>query len=239
MTRCLVRQPGALLLIGVGGGSVIKDFAARGWRVDAVEIDPVVVKVARRDFGLEESEGRVYTMDGRLFLKSRGEAYDVIVMDAYGSSSIPFHLVTVESFGLIASRLRPGGVLAINVEATGWHVEVIGAIAATLRRHFAHVIALPAQSRPEEFGNVVILASDTDLEAWATVGRIPEGGKACPVNSNRHASRGWKNRFVPDTGGAPVLTDDLNPVDLWSDEINSVARKDLHRYFEEQGLPSF
>ncbi len=239
MTRCLVRQPGTLLLIGVGGGSVIKDFAAHGWRVDAVEIDPVVVKVAQRDFGLKESEGRVYTMDGRLFLKSHGGAYDIIVMDAFGSSSIPFHLVTVESFGLIASRLHPGGVLAVNVEATGWHGAVVKAIAATLRRHFSHVLALPAQPRPDQFGNVVILASDTDLEAWAIVGRIPEGGKGCPVNSNRYASRGWKNRFVPDTSSAPALTDDLNPVDLWSETINSVARKDLHRYFEEQGLPSF
>ena len=239
LTRCLVKQPGRLLLIGVGGGSVIKDFAAHGWRVDAVEIDPVVVKVARQHFGLEASEGSIYTMDGRQFLNSHKESYDVIAMDAFGSSSIPFHLVTAESFGLIASRLNPGGILAINVESTGWHGAVVRSIAATLRRHFAQVLALPAEANPGELGNLVILASDSDLEAWTTAGGSAGRGESCAVNRNPYAQRSWKDRFVPDTRGAPVLTDDLNPVDLWSEEINSVARKDLHRYFDEQGLRSY
>ena len=44
---------------------------------------------------------------------------------------------------------------------------------------------------------------------------------------------------MPDTRGMAILTDDLNPVDLWSEEVNFVARKDLHRYFNEQGLSSY
>ena len=35
----------------------------------------------------------------------------------------------------------------------------------------------------------------------------------------------------PATEGAPVLTDDLNPVDIWSERINRVARQGLHDYF--------
>ena len=46
----------------------------------------------------------------------------------------------------------------------------------------------------------------------------------------------WQKRFVPDTRDAPILTDDLNPVDLWSEEINLMARQGLHSYFEEVGL---
>ena len=45
----------------------------------------------------------------------------------------------------------------------------------------------------------------------------------------------WDNRFVPDITGVPVLTDDRNPVDLWSERINRAARRDLHEYFRELG----
>ena len=41
----------------------------------------------------------------------------------------------------------------------------------------------------------------------------------------------WDNRFVPGREGGQVLTDDLNPVDLWAEDINRVERRDLHRFF--------
>jgi spermidine synthase len=239
LARCVVKQPGRLLLIGIGGGSVIKDFAWEGWRVDAVEIDPVVVRMAQQYFGLQASEARVSVMDGRQFLITYADTYDVIALDAFGSSSIPFHLVTDESFGLVASRLNPGGVVAINIESAGWHTPVIRAVAATLKRHFDYVMAMPDEDDPGELGNVVILASDSDLEAWSRAGRHAGVSEGCEINTNRYANRGWKRRFLPDTRGVAVLTDDLNPVDVWSEEINLVSRMDLHRYFEEQGLVSY
>ena len=41
----------------------------------------------------------------------------------------------------------------------------------------------------------------------------------------------WDNRFEPDDSDAPILTDDLNPVDLWAEEINLAARRELHELF--------
>jgi hypothetical protein len=38
----------------------------------------------------------------------------------------------------------------------------------------------------------------------------------------------WDNRFVPATEGLPIVTDDRNPVDLWSERINLAARRLLH-----------
>jgi spermidine synthase len=229
LARCLVPKPGRVLVVGVGGGSVLKDFASRGWQVDAVEIDPVVVKVAREHFGLAAEDGQVFTMDGRRFVSGDVGPYDVIVLDAFGSSSIPFHLVTQEAFGLIASRLTPGGLLAINVESDGWHGDVVRAVSATLRTRFTHVVALPAEAAAGDLGNVVLLASRASFEV----------ARGCDALDRGFARRGWSNRFVPDTRRAPVLTDDLNPVDLWSERINVIAREDLHRYFDELRLKSY
>jgi spermidine synthase len=239
LARCLREEPGRLLLIGVGGGSVMKDFAAQGWGVDAVEIDPVVVEVAREYFGLAAADGEVHTMDGRQFLRSRNETYDVIAVDAFGSSSIPFHLVTGEVFGLMASRLGHDGILAINLEATGWHAPIVRAIAATLRPHFAHVLALPAEASSHELGNVVVFASNSAIGIAPGRDRDAAARPSCSVQRNGHARRAWENRFVPDIRGAAVLSDDLNPVDLWSEQANLVARLDLHRYFRALRLESY
>ncbi len=63
LTRHFFDAPGRMLLVGLGGGSVVKDFAAQGWKVDAVEIDPTVVEAAYQFFGLEADEGKVH-VDG-------------------------------------------------------------------------------------------------------------------------------------------------------------------------------
>ncbi|HUK63388.1 MAG TPA: hypothetical protein VLV15_08645, partial [Dongiaceae bacterium] len=41
----------------------------------------------------------------------------------------------------------------------------------------------------------------------------------------------WFNRFVPRTEGAVTITDDRNPIDLWSDPVQRAARAELHASF--------
>ncbi len=226
LTRDFFAQPGRMLLVGLGGGTLVKNFARAGWQVDAVEIDPVITRIARQYFGLADAEGRIYHVDGRRYLTARADAYDVIIMDAFGSSSIPFHLVTQESFGLIAARLNPGGVFAINVEATGWEDLIVRSLAATLGRHFSHVLAVPTYTPSDALGNVVLLAAHHDLS-------LPVEQPSEDPAFRQH--RAWNRRFAPDVRGAPILTDDLNPVDVWSEAINVLARKDLHAHFGEDG----
>jgi hypothetical protein len=193
-----------------------------------VEIDPAVTRIARRDFGLLPSEARVFDDDGRHYLAVTTETYDAIVLDAFGSSSIPFHLVMREAFALAASRLAPEGVLAVNVESVGWDDPLVGALAATLEQEFTHVLALPIAEPPNTLGNVVLFASRRELELAREIPPTPD--RFSTIYAQNH---GWDNRFVPRTADAPVLTDDLNPVDIWSERINRVARADLHEAFAD------
>ena len=89
-----------------------------------------------------------------ILAKARRGGYDLVVLDAFGSSSVPFHLVTEEAFGLVHSRLNEGGILAMNVEAVGWHDIIVHSLAATLGGQFAHVKVLPMEEPPDTFGNV-------------------------------------------------------------------------------------
>ncbi len=227
--------PGRMLLIGLGGGSLVKQYARQRWQVDAVDIDPVVIGFARQYFGLLPHEGSVICMDGRQYLMSTGQRYDVILLDAFSSSSIPFHLTSVESFALMASRLSPRGVLAVNVETIGWNDPIVSMMTVTLRRVFHEVLALPIEEPPDRFGNIVLLASNRHLEPVReperNVGLDPDW-RFGPEYQIAHA---WDNRFVADTAGYHALTDDLNPIDLRAATINLASRRDLHAYFKGGG----
>jgi spermidine synthase len=222
----VIADPGRMLLVGLGGGSLARLFARQGWEVEAVEIDPVVTHVARRDFGLTEAEARVHHADGRGYFLKDERQYDAIVLDAFGSSSIPFHLVTREAFALVARRLAPGGVLAINVECVGWNDVLVRSLAATLRQEYAHVLALPIAEPPDRLGNLILMASQRQITLATAL--PPTHDRFTSVYDQNHA---WDNRFEPPVEGAIVLTDDLNPVDLWSDRINLAARRELHETF--------
>jgi len=238
VAKMLFPRPGKALVIGLGGGSVVKDLAKSHWGVDAVEIDPEVVRLAGLYFGLKPDEASIYPMDGRRFLLTHREPYDLVIMDAFGSSQIPFHLITREYFGLVKAHLSRDGIFAINLETRDWHDVIVRSVAATLKREFAHVVALPTQEPPNTLGNVVLLASDREMT-------LPDDALPRPVEflyddylhwmvvQMNHA---WDNRFEPDTRGAVVLTDDLNPVDVWGEEINLVARRELHDYFDPRDL---
>lgn len=229
-------KPGRMLLLGLGGGSLAKQYAREGWQVDALEIDPGVIRLARQYFSLQPSDATIIETDGREFLLHPGAAYDVILLDVFGSSSLPFHLVTLEAFALVRKRLAPEGIVAINLETLGWHDPLVGMISLTLAREFREVLALPMEEPPDRSGNVVLLAANRMLVLL----RDPERNEALepewrygPGYQKVHA---WDNRFTPDTLGAVVLTDDLNPVDLRSEAINLAVRKDLHRYFSGSGV---
>ncbi|MDH4036438.1 MAG: fused MFS/spermidine synthase [Candidatus Krumholzibacteria bacterium] len=231
--RHMFDAPGVMLLIGLGGGSVAQNYYRQGWRVESVEIDPAVAEIAEQFFALSPDSARVTVMDGRRFLMNTDRMYDLIIIDAFGSGAIPFHMVTQEMFNLVKSRLSPGGVLAVNTETREWTDILMRSLSATVATQFDNVVALPTAEPPNTLGNVVLLASDRPLDIdedalGSPYEYLPYPYRHWVVVERNHA---WANRFVPDTRGAPVLTDDRNPVSLWSEGINWEARNGIHSAF--------
>lgn len=233
INKYMLRQPGSMLLVGLGGGSLANSFLSDGWSVDAVEIDPVIIKVAKKYFNLRP-EVKIYLADGRQFLTTCQKNYDVIIMDAFGSSTIPFHLITLEAFDLILNRLNPQGIFSVNIETVGWESNIVKAIAATLKQQFNNLYALPLHEPPDALGNVVLMASNRTLEFDEEWLGNPEDYinfdlyEHWLVVQKNHA---WYNRFEPELKNTQILTDNLNPIDSWAEEANLAARKDLHNFF--------
>jgi spermidine synthase len=178
----------------------------------------------------------MYVMDAREYLSTTEKRYDVILMDAFGSSAIPFHLVTQEVFASIALHISPGGVFALNIETIGWNDPIIAMVGATMRTAFSDVVAFPIEEPPNQLGNIIIMGSASSL----TPRREPERNETLdpdwrygPGYQKVHA---FDNQFVPPMQNVRPLTDDLNPIDLRAETINLAARVMLHKYFQEAGV---
>jgi hypothetical protein len=119
----------------------------------------------------------------------------------------------------------------LNVESVGWRDILVRSLAATLSDRFENVRALPIAEPPNQLGNLILLAGDRELEL-----EVEPPVPTYRFSADYNRAHAWDNRFEPEMDGVPVLTDEKNPVDIWAERINLVARKDLHEYFGSRGL---
>src|SRR3990172_1390812 len=166
----LVFRPEAqrVLVVGLGGGSIPKRF----WRdypamlIEVAELDPMVVDVAKRFFGVpEDLRLRIVAQDGRLFLRNTRQRYDMIILDAYFAESIPFHLTTREFMQLARLRLAPGGIVLSNVIGAlqGPRSRLFRAMYRTMGEVFPGLYPFPTAYRPsadvDVIRNIIVVAS--------------------------------------------------------------------------------
>jgi spermidine synthase len=143
----LDRPVESVAILGNAGGTTARAFGFfyPQARIDGVEIDPAVSEVGRRYLGLEDNPRlRVHTADARPFLRSRDERYDLIFVDAYRPPYVPFYLATREFFRLARDRLRPGGIIALNVAMVPGDDRLVRNVGGTLASEFSAVTAWPA-----------------------------------------------------------------------------------------------
>lgn len=211
-----------VLVIGLGGGTITKRYWRDypGVKVDSVEIDPVVVDVARRYFGLPEDDRlRTFAVDGRRYLQTTKDTYDVIVMDAYYDDSLPFHLTTQEFFREAKAHLNPGGVIAYNVisPVEGPDSQLYRSLHRTISGVWSHVWTFPiglgdgggaAQNR-----NVIVMATDTDVPKAELLRRIAGRVNGRVTIAGFDAFGRDLYSGVPKAADVPLLTDAHAPVD--------------------------
>ena len=104
--------------------------------VDAVEIDPEIVRIASEYFGTRPGpRTRIITEDAFVLLGRAAERYDVIYMDAFlkpcgdtDAVGVPLQLKTVEFLKSLHRSLEEGGMVVFNLnphEGTGKDLEAI------------------------------------------------------------------------------------------------------------------
>lgn len=113
-------DPKRVLIVGLGGGTMSNTLTQLfpEAKIDNIEIDTAVIKVARRFFDFVENENiRTFNQDGRIFIKRallKKQSYDWIILDAFNGDYIPEHLLTKEFLQETKQLLTDNGILTAN-----------------------------------------------------------------------------------------------------------------------------
>lgn len=126
-------EPIRMGVVGLGVGTLAA-YARRADSIVFYEINPDVVRIAR-DSGFfsflrnTEAEIEIVVGDARLSLeaelqRSGSREFDVLVLDAFNSDSIPLHLLTREAFQVYSQHLREDGLLAVHLSNRSFDLSI-------------------------------------------------------------------------------------------------------------------
>lgn len=215
-STALATPPDSALMIGLAAGTAARQMLAAypNLQIDGVEIDEKIVEVGRQYFGMTDPRINAIVADGRYFLRTTEQRYDVIGVDAYKQPYIPFQLTTREFFTEVESRLTECGVAVVNVGRTDTDFRLVDVIASTMRSVFPFVYAIDV----ERYTNTMVIGttcpSSTDVFV-ANAGALDPDG---PLGTVALASIQFGNIRAIQPGG-DVFTDDHAPVELVVDEM--------------------
>jgi spermidine synthase len=201
----LGRPPRRLAILGNAAGTTARAYGHFFPRtaIDAVEIDGELTAIGRRYFDLRAPRLRTITADARPFLRRTTARYDAILVDAYRQPYIPFYLATKEFFALARDRLRPGGVVLVNVGHPEGSRRLERVLGATMGSVFATVLRDPSE--------------DVNTQMLATAGEASGARLRALVPSLprelRPVARATAARLRPRIPGGRVYTDDVAPVE--------------------------
>lgn len=203
-------QPLRAVHVGGGGFTMPRWLAATrpGSLSTVLEVDPGVVELGRRELGVDDiPDLDVRVGDARSTLAELPDgSADLVIGDAFGARSVPWHLATTEFVDEVRRVLRPGGLYLLNV-IDGDPLALLTAETATVAGRFVSVALLvrPDQLAPGGGGNAVLVAADRAPDLAALAAAAAERGEPGSVLDDA-ATRAL-------AAGAPVLTDDRAPVD--------------------------
>jgi hypothetical protein len=213
--RAMAAAPDPHLLVIGGGGYTLPRWAEAyepRVKVEVVEIDPGVTKVAHEFLGLSEDTKIVtHNRDGRQFVQEQAQpgTYQLVVQDAVNDLSVPYHIMTQEYNDAVKRTLTPDGVYLLTVIDRYDDGELLRAAIRTMRLSFAHVHLLAAGKLWEkgDQGVYVVYGADRPLDL-AALEKAADGEPIETAVQPKELTDAYVGK-----GPQVVLTDAYAPVD--------------------------
>ena len=151
--------PRQVLLIGSGiNGSIAEALKHPTLeQVGYVELDPALIEMARQLFpaqsaALSDPRVHIHNTDGRLYLRTSREKFDVIILDLPDPQTAQLNrFYTAEFFRSASERLSVGGLLSLQLRASEEYIsperaEFLRCIYHTLQQVFPYVVTIPGET---------------------------------------------------------------------------------------------
>jgi SAM-dependent methyltransferase len=193
-------NPQKVLVVGAGSGNDVAAALRHGAdQVDAVEIDPLILKLGKQlhpERPYDSNRVRVFNDDARAFFKRSQEKYDLIVfglldsqtlLSSMSSIRLDNYIYTQESLREALDHLRPGGTLSLSFALTE----------AWIQERFYKMLKAAAQAEPlclqtpydagisyvvGPSANRAWVRGKADLEAMIINERIPQTATPLPTD---------------------------------------------------------
>ena len=205
------------LTIG-GGGYTFPRYMEVSYpdaRIDVVEIDPLVTKVAYDQLKMPRNTRiATYNTDGRWYVMNCKDKYDLIFTDAYNDLSIPYHLTTKEFAQQIKGIMKPNAILMSNIIDNFKKGAFLPSYIRTLEEVFGqkNVYLISVNPNFDKIGisTFIVLASnnDLDIKAFNKFLKSELGGKATAAVLPEELMERFINKK-----DAIIITDDYAPID--------------------------
>lgn len=187
MVEIIATSPQKKNILVLGGGAfTLPQYLADSYpssTIDVVEIDDRLPEIARQYFTYKDpSNVKIISQDARIFLNSNQKIYDIIVVDVYSDTFVPFSLATTEYTQLLRQRLTADGIVAANV--IGADNASCGPLFRALHTSYSNVfpnVVIYPLSTPDidQLQNFVFVYS-AQQQSWLPAGsaeKVALGGK--------------------------------------------------------------
>lgn len=163
-----VPQKANVLVLG-GGAFTLPSYIAKHYpdsKVTVVEIDPSLPDVSRRYFGLSEhSNLSIIATDARSYISTTDAIFDVVIVDVYNGTSIPFALLTKEYVSELKRVTKPAGIVAVNTIGAfaGRCAPITNTINSLYQSQFTRAVYDRHSTNVSSLANIIMVFSDSDF----------------------------------------------------------------------------
>jgi len=222
------------LVIGLGAGLIPRWYETQGVITDVVDIDPLIIDIAKKYFDFNPS-GDTFASDARYFLSTTDRQYNYIILDVFTGDLTPGHLISQEAFELVSKRLKPNGILAMNlIGSVNKDNYMTASVIKTIHTVFKHVEIYPVFDAKEELdstggiGNLAVVAYNGE-KLHSKFNNI-DPSMIHPKLQKRVLNNIQQQYSFAKNQDAVVLTDDYNPIDFYDVALRETIRKNLVDY---------
>ena len=215
---------GNALVLGLGAGVLPAKLSSKGFKIDAVDIDPITLDIAKNFFRYKPKNTSFFFEDARTYVKKCEKKYDLIIIDLFFADGVPEHLTTKEFYKNLDNCLNDNGVVLSNSLMDFSNKLALNSVLSTFSNQFddLHFFHTPGA----EVGNLYIVAGKNGTSKRVeglnvSLDFIPKGIKPKIIQVLRNAKKFKKEDFNDQN----ILYDEKNQFSIIFAEILPKYRK--------------
>ncbi|TXE08589.1 methyltransferase domain-containing protein [Gelidibacter salicanalis] len=137
-----LKQVNSVLLLGLGGGSVVEtlrhDFSYSK-TITAVDIDPVVIDIAKNEFNLkDDAHLHVVCEDALHYMQTNNNRYDLIIIDLFIDTEVPMPFLALPFWKQVLTASTSNGAILFNASLEKTKSTALIAVIEFLKSHKYH-----------------------------------------------------------------------------------------------------